>query len=64
MFVPLSGNAARIEIPVKKEYAPNATLAVYLTRPGGPSELPVERFAIAPFSVESPDRELTIDADI
>jgi len=60
MLVPLSGNAARIEVPVKKEYAPNATLSVYLTRPGGPSGLPVERFASTPFVVERPDRELEL----
>jgi uncharacterized protein YfaS (alpha-2-macroglobulin family) len=60
MLVPLSGNAARIEIPVKKEYAPNATVSVYLTRPGGASELPVERFATASLLVERPDRELQI----
>jgi uncharacterized protein YfaS (alpha-2-macroglobulin family) len=60
MLVPLTGNAARIEIPVKKTYAPNATVSVYLTRPGGPSALPVERFATANLGVESPDRELMI----
>jgi uncharacterized protein YfaS (alpha-2-macroglobulin family) len=58
MVVPLSGNAARIEIPVKKEFAPNATVSVYLTRPGGDSTLPDERFATAPLIVNRPDREL------
>jgi len=60
MLVPLSGNAARIEIPVKEAYAPNATVSVYLTRPGGPAALPVERFAMCPLAVECPDRELEI----
>jgi len=58
MVVPLSGNAGRIEIPIKKEYAPNAVVSVYLTRPGGDSGLPVERFAVAPITVRRPDREL------
>ena len=58
MVVPLSGNAGRIEIPVKKEYAPNATVSIYLTRPGGASGLPVERFAVSPLNVRRPDREL------
>jgi len=58
MVVPLAGNAGRIEIPVKKEYAPNATVSVYLTRPGGPDGLPVERFATAPLYVRRADREL------
>jgi uncharacterized protein YfaS (alpha-2-macroglobulin family) len=59
-LVRLSGNAARFEIPVKPEYAPNAVVSVYLTRPGGPSELPVERFAAVPLNVERPDRELVL----
>ncbi len=60
MLVPLAGNAGHIEVPVKKEYAPNATVSVYLTRPGGPSALPVERFAAAPLVVRRPDRELLL----
>ena len=60
MLVPLSGNAGRIEIPVKMAYAPNAVVSVYLTRPGGPSALPVERFAAVPMRVTRPDRELQI----
>jgi uncharacterized protein YfaS (alpha-2-macroglobulin family) len=60
MVVPLSGNAARIEVPVKKEYAPNSTVSVYLTRPGGATSLPEERFAIAALAVRRPDRELTL----
>jgi uncharacterized protein YfaS (alpha-2-macroglobulin family) len=59
-IIPLSGNAGRIEIPVKNEYAPNATLAVYITRPGGASGLPIERFATVPFRVDRPDRELSL----
>ncbi len=60
MIVPLAGNAGRIEIPVKKEFAPNATVSVYLTRPGGPSGLPDERFATADLVVNRPDRVLTL----
>ena len=60
MLVPLAGNAGRIEIPVKKEYAPNATVSIYLTRPGGPSALPVEQFAVAPLNVVRADRVLVL----
>lgn len=60
VIVPLTGNAARIEIPVKKDYAPNATLSVYLLRPGGRADLPYERFATVPFLVSRPDRELNL----
>ena len=35
LFVPLAGNAGRINLPVKREYAPNATVTVYLVQPGG-----------------------------
>lgn len=61
-LVPVTGNAARIEVPVKKEYAPNATVSVYLVRPGGENELPLERFAFSEIEVRRPDRELKIDA--
>jgi uncharacterized protein YfaS (alpha-2-macroglobulin family) len=61
LLVPLSGNAGRIELPIKKDYAPNATVSIYLVRPGGDKELPQERFAVSEISVRRPDRELKID---
>jgi uncharacterized protein YfaS (alpha-2-macroglobulin family) len=61
LFVPLSGNAGRIELPIKKEYAPNAFVSIYLTRPGGASELPLERFAFTEVAVRRPDRQLNIE---
>ncbi|PYJ97975.1 MAG: hypothetical protein DME68_07700, partial [Verrucomicrobia bacterium] len=61
LLVPLSGNAGRIEVPVKKEYAPNATLSIYLVKPGGKNELPRERFASSEIEVRRPDRELKIE---
>ncbi|PYJ92251.1 MAG: hypothetical protein DME62_13530 [Verrucomicrobia bacterium] len=43
LLVPVKGNAGRIELPIKKEYAPNATVSIYLVKPGGNNELPRER---------------------
>src|SRR2546430_15266293 len=39
LLVPVKGNAGRIELPIKKEYAPNATVSIYLVKPGGDKEL-------------------------
>ncbi|MBV8351561.1 MAG: hypothetical protein JOZ21_04735 [Verrucomicrobia bacterium] len=61
LLVPLTGNAGRIELPVKKEYAPNAFVSVYLTRPGGEGKLPRERFAFTELAVRRPDRELKVE---
>src|SRR5439155_19490809 len=59
--VPLRGNAGRIELPIKKEYAPNATVSIYLVQPGGDKNLPRERFATSEIEVRRPDRELKIE---
>jgi alpha-2-macroglobulin len=61
LLIPLSGNAGRIELPMKKEYAPNATVSIYLVKPGGKDELPRERFAASEIEVRRPDRELKIE---
>ena len=61
LLVPLAGNAGRIELPIKKEYAPNATVSIYLVRPGGEKSLPLERFATSEIQVRRPDRELKIE---
>ena len=61
LLVPLSGNAGRIELPIKKEYAPNAAVSIYLVRPGGEKSLPVERFATSEIQVNRPDRQLKIE---
>jgi alpha-2-macroglobulin len=60
-LVPISGNAGRIEIPIKKEYAPNAYVSIYLTRPGGGRALPLERFAFTQLIVQRPDWKLKIE---
>ncbi len=60
-LVPIPGNAGRIEIPVKKEYAPNAFVSIYLTRPGGEHALPLERFAFTQILVQRPDWRLKIE---
>ncbi len=60
LLVPVKGNAGRVELPVKKEYAPNATVSIYLVKPGGNKELPKERFAYSDIQVRRPDRELKI----
>jgi uncharacterized protein YfaS (alpha-2-macroglobulin family) len=61
LLVPVKGNAGRIELPVKKDYAPNATVSIYLVKPGGDKELPRERFAYSDIEVRRPDRELKIE---
>ena len=61
MLVPLSGNAGRIEVPVKKEYFPNAFISIYLTHPGGEHQLPQERFAFTEISVVRPDLQLKVE---
>jgi uncharacterized protein YfaS (alpha-2-macroglobulin family) len=60
-LVPITGNAGRIEFPIKKEYAPNAFVSIYLTRPGGEHALPFERFAFTPILVQRPDWRLKIE---
>jgi uncharacterized protein YfaS (alpha-2-macroglobulin family) len=59
-LVPIPGNAGRIEIPIKKEYAPNAFVSIYLTRPGGTNAVPLERFAFVQILVQRPDWKLKI----
>jgi len=59
-LVPVKGNAGRIELPIKENYAPNATVSIYLVKPGGENELPLERFAYTEIDVRRPDRELKI----
>ncbi len=60
-LVQIPGNAGRIEIPIKKEYAPNAFVSIYLTRPGGERSLPLERFAFTQLVVRRPDWNLKIE---
>jgi alpha-2-macroglobulin len=61
LLVPVKGNAGRIELPIKKEYAPNATVSIYLVKPGAENELPRERFAYTNVEVRRPDRELKVE---
>ena len=60
LLVPVKGNAGRIEVPIKENYAPNATVSIYLVKPGGENELPLERFAYSEIDVRRPDRELKV----
>ena len=60
VLVALPGSTTRIEFPVKPEYAPDATVAVYLLRPGGGDRLPAERFGSAKVRVRRPDRQLEL----
>jgi len=64
LLVPIPGNAGRIEIPIKKEYAPNAFVSVYLTRPGGENALPLERFAYTQIIVQRPDWKLKVEPHV
>jgi uncharacterized protein YfaS (alpha-2-macroglobulin family) len=61
LLVPVKGNAGRIELPIKENYAPNATVSIYLVKPGGDKDLPLERFAYIDVEVRRPDRELKIE---
>ena len=58
--VALEGNSGRFELPVKKEYAPNAWVSVWLLRPGGDDALPAERFGAVRINVRRPDLELKV----
>ncbi|MGC2626205.1 MAG: alpha-2-macroglobulin family protein [Candidatus Udaeobacter sp.] len=60
LLVPVKGNAGRIEVPIKENYAPNATVSIYLVKPGGENELPLERFAYSEIDVRRLDRELKV----
>ena len=60
LIVPLTGNAGRIDLPIKKEYSPNATVSIYLIKPGIKTDLPRERFAFSEIEVRRPERELRI----
>src|SRR5439155_1830262 len=61
LLVPVKGNAGRVELPIKENYAPNATVSIYLVKPGGDKDLPLERFAYTDVEVRRPDRELKIE---
>src|SRR5262245_43911165 len=60
LLVPVKGNAGRIKLPIKENYAPNTTVSIYLVKPGDQNELPLERFAYTEIDVRRPDRELKI----
>ncbi|HEY5767036.1 MAG TPA: alpha-2-macroglobulin family protein [Candidatus Udaeobacter sp.] len=60
LLVPVKGNAGRIEVPIKENYAPNAAVSIYLVKPGRENELPLERFAYSEIDVRRPDRELKV----
>jgi len=61
--VRLDGNAGRIEIPIRPEYAPNIAVSVHLLRPSDGKRPPAERIARARLEVARPDRVLTVRAD-
>lgn len=60
LTLPLEGNSGRIELPIKKEYGPNAWVTVYLLHPGGADRLPSERFGAVPIKVRRPDLDLKV----
>jgi len=55
------GNAGRIELPIKKDYAPNATVSIYLVKPGGDKAIAARAFCCVRIEVRRPDRELKIE---
>ena len=58
--VALEGNSGRFELPIKKEYAPNAWVTVWLLHPGGDNDIPEERFGATRINVRRPDLELKV----
>ena len=60
LLVPVKGNAGRIEVPIKENYAPNATVSIYLVKPSVAKTSPLERFAYTEIDVRRPDRELKV----
>ncbi len=57
-------NATRIDVPIKKDYFPNAWASIYLVKPGGPDHLPSERMGRVRLSVERPDIILDIEPSL
>ncbi len=62
--LPLEGNVARIPVPVRADFAPNAVVCVYALRPGGPDRLPAEMFGLHPVVVEDPARVLQVQVEV
>ena len=58
--VPIEGNTARVEIPVKPEYEPNAFVSIYILRPGGADQLAGEMFGYTSLEVTSANRRLDL----
>lgn len=58
--VDLQGNASRIELTTKPEFIPNATVSVYLLRPGGSDALPGEMFGYTELNVSDPSATLSV----
>ena len=58
----LKHNASRIDIPIRKDYFPNAHATVYLIRPGGPEKIPSERFGRVELKVLR--EELKLDVNV
>ncbi|MEO8204664.1 MAG: alpha-2-macroglobulin family protein [Chthoniobacterales bacterium] len=54
----LQGNSNRIEVPVRPEYLPNASVSVYLLRPGQKDGLPGEMFGYSRMRVADAAKEL------
>jgi uncharacterized protein YfaS (alpha-2-macroglobulin family) len=59
-FLPVAGNSSRFELPIKKEYGPDAWVTVYLLHPGGENRLPAERFGSVRIKVRRPDLALQV----
>ena len=57
---PMESNASRLELPVKKEYFPNAWVNIYLMKPGGADRVPAERFGSVKLVVQRPELDLKV----
>ncbi len=59
-LVQLPGTSGRIEVPVRKDYFPNAFLRLHLMGAPGAGGAPAERFAVVPLAVRDPAIELAV----
>ncbi|MBB5037572.1 alpha-2-macroglobulin family protein [Prosthecobacter dejongeii] len=56
----MKGTSAEIEVPIRKEYFPNAFIRLHLMGQPDESGKPAERFAICPVKVMDPEVQLTV----
>ena len=58
--VTLDGAAAKVELPVTRDFYPNAYVSLHLLRPAGPGGFPAERSGSVELIVRRPELELEV----